>query len=156
MSVGHYGACSKHPPEVKIAILKYIKARLNEVTNDKETGLRARGLIGEHSGVLGVYDPYNTEWDFHVVLKVDQDDPVKAWQEYLEITRAYFKDAMGPAATEAKKILNELLTAQGRQLEIDKVFNASHSKTEISYTIKQMKQIYGLSNEEQVKWRLTE
>jgi hypothetical protein len=149
MSVGHYGACSKHPPEVKIAILNYIETRLKEVIYDEEKGLRARRLIGEHSGFLGVYDPYNTQWDFHVVLKVDQEDPVKAWQEYLEITRAYFKDEMGPDALEAKKILNELLDQCKQPLEIDKVFNASNSKTEISYTIKQMKQIYGLSD---VRW----
>jgi hypothetical protein len=116
---------------VKLAILEYIEKILTEVI-EKLTG----NTISKECKLLGVFDPYNTEWDFHVLIRVNQTNPVKAWQDYLEITRAYFELAR-----------ENPLGLEGNPSE---VFNASKSKTEIYYTIEQMSQIYGLSG---VKWR---
>ena len=139
MSVSHYGFMSRHPPAVKLAILRYIRKRLKQVI----VYLKNQGTIGDDCKLINVYDPTNEEYDFRVIIQVDQHDPKTAWAEYIEIFRGYF------SINDQEKLLDELneVLAAYNEPTLDGPWSASSSKTELNYTIEQMKYLYNLNPE---------
>jgi hypothetical protein len=141
MPVGHGGQMSKHPAWVKIIILEMLEERLKDAA--------AAAGIDNPDDVVWVYDPFTTEMDFYIWLKV-------SWEKYLEIYSLYYKpdlkarlEEMGlrqsmervsdkyadhPYYGKAMDVLKELDSSQ-------QIFNASRSRTTIFYDIEQMKNI---------------
>ena len=139
MPVGHRGCMSKHPAWVKIATLEYLEERLKEAAE--------RVDIGEEN--VSVYDPFTTEWDFCIFVDASWSDYLKLYAEYYdtswEVTSAKaFTDAFVARYTLGTKIsakIGSAIHAIGPEDTEREIFNASTSKTEIYYTIQQMKDI---------------
>ena len=134
MPIGHSGDMSRHPPEVKIAILEFIDARLKDIV---------KKLYPERDAneVVRVYDPFTTKWDLYVWLDVD-------WCEYKKIYSMYFDTTFrGEKEKRFREYANEKILRHINRGDDDDVFNASTSKTEIFYTICEMKKIYGIDEE---------
>ena len=139
MSVSHYGFMSRHPPEVKRAILRYIKRRLNQVISY----LKHQGTIGDDCKLRGDYDPFNEKYDFRVIIQVDQHNPNTATSEYAAIFRGYFNTEI---KDEALVRLNNVLEANNEPT-LDGPWSASESETDYNYTIEQMGYFYNLDPE---------
>ncbi|NIM44924.1 MAG: hypothetical protein GTO54_04720 [Nitrososphaeria archaeon] len=120
-SVGHYANMSKHKPEVKIAILEDVEARLNRVFEVLHEGYEpvpgVHWKIHDVCELMGVFDPVNTEWDMVVFLTVN------SMKDYDMILGAYFDPSIYEPG-QLEKVPRESAD----------VFNASTSKTEIYYT----------------------
>ena len=125
MPVGHGGHMSKHPPEVKIAILELIEARLKDIVPQ----------FSLSQDVVHVYDPFTTKWDFYVFLDV-------SWGLYERIYGEYFKaEEVGERESIVRKRYPEIVEAFP-----EGIFNATDSKTEIFRTIDEMYDLYHLPN----------
>ena len=141
MPVNHRGRMSLHPAWVKIAILEYLEERLKEAAERVE--------IGEEN--VHVYDPFTTEWDFYIIVDASWSDYLKLYAEYYdtswEVTSAKdFTDAFaakyGPyVGTKIRTKISAAIHELGPEDPEREIFNASTSKTEIFYTIQQMKDI---------------
>ena len=137
----HRGCMSKHPAWVKMAILEYLEERLKEAAE--------RVDIGEEN--VKVYDPFTTEWDFCIFIDASWSDYLKLYAEYYdtswEVTSAKaFTDAFAVryapyVGTKIKAKISSAIHEIGPEDTEREIFNASTSKTEIYYTIQQMKDI---------------
>lgn len=119
MPVGHGGNMSKHPPNVKLAILEFIEARLKDIVENK---------FKEYSpDVVHVYDPITTKWDFYVFLDV-------SWNLYEKIYGEYFDPANEPGTREemVRRHYPDIIKP------FPWIFNATDSKTDIFKTIDEM------------------
>jgi hypothetical protein len=114
-SVGHYANMSRHPKHISLAILEYVEDRLKEITEK---------LPGR---LVGVYNPFNAEWDMLVILEV------KNWKQYEDIYGAYFATEKYPLSDKQKEKL-EIFKEKD-----EKVFSASSSKTVMYYTAKELR-----------------
>lgn len=137
MPVGHGGCMSKHPAWVKIAILEFLEARLKDAADIVDIG----------ADNIQVWDPFTTEMDFYFSVNA-------SWSKYLDLYGVYYNKSF--TGHRQKEIEKDLPTRYGLEYarEIQKaiynitneedshnVFNASTSKTEIFYTIEEMKEI---------------
>ena len=148
MPVGHGGGMSSHPAWVKIAILELLEERL------KVAAVEA----GYSEDVIHVFDPFTTDMDFYIMMDVD-------WEGYLKIYSKYYNRDLrtDPIKSIVEKYPNkskeEILAIKSvaalekasiliEKYDEDKIFNASTSKSEIFYTIDEMKYIleYGTPN----------
>jgi hypothetical protein len=156
VSVGHGGGESKHSGEEKLFILEYLEARLNDIVDDYNLN-----VVGEDVSVE-VYDPYNTEMDFFVIVKAKRDTFSKTLGVYEAIHKDYHTKTMKPGGKEEKfekawgkkwgwDFDDPGKGAQNKQKFNDKKkdifdydkFHASTSKTMMLYSIDQMANLYG-------------
>ena len=122
MPVGHGGHMSKHPPEVKIAILELIEARLKDIVPQ----------FSLSQDVVHVYDPFTTKWDFYVFLDVSWDLYERIYGEYFNTERE-----RGKLELEVRERYEDKYKAFP-----EGIFNATDSKTEIYKTIDEMYELY--------------
>lgn len=116
-SVGHHAQMSRHPVRVKLAILEFVEDRL--------------GIIAEKLGarLVGVYNPFNAEWDMLVILEVEN------WEHYEAIYGAYFDTETYPLTSYQEERL-----ALFPHKEEERVFSASKSKTVMYYKAKELRE----------------
>jgi hypothetical protein len=142
MPVGHHGSMSKHPAWVKIAILEYLEARLKDAADHPDVDIGAENVH--------VYDPFTTDMDFYIFVDA-------SWSKYLKLYAKYYdQEFSGPRQKELEPDLptkygekystriNKAIYDIGPDDTNREIFNASKSKTEIFYTIQQMKNILEL------------
>lgn len=139
MPVGHGGCMSKHPAWVKIAILEFLEARLKDAADALDIG----------ADKVHVWDPFTTEMDFYIFVDA-------TWSDYLRIYALYYDESFkGPLQDKLEPDLptkyaggkyadkiREAIYDMTREEDADRrIFNASTSKSEIFYTIEQMRNI---------------
>jgi len=142
MPVCHRGCMSKHPAWVKIAILEFLEARLQDAAED----------LGIGANKVQVYDPFTTENDFYIIVDA-------SWYDYLKIYAWYYDEGnKGSRQINLEKVdpgpdiltrygakyttrIRKAIYDYGPDAPENELFNASTSKTEIFYTIGQMKRI---------------
>ncbi|MFH2112767.1 MAG: hypothetical protein ABIJ47_16080 [Candidatus Bathyarchaeota archaeon] len=132
MSVGHGGEFSKHPANVKIAILRFIEARLKDAADY----LEIPGITADN---ITIYDPFTTDMDFFIFFKD------VGWENYLKIYSKYYDETFEGRERQAEvesdyKDMPKIIS----MLHGDRpngVFNASRSKSVIYYTPEQMENI---------------
>jgi len=116
-SVGHQAQMSRHPPKVKLAILEFVEDRLDNIA--EKLGAR----------LVGVYNPFNDEWDMLVLLEV------KSWEHYEAIYGAYFDTTTYPLTE-----IQEDRLKQFPHKEEERVFSSPSSKTVMYYTAKDLRE----------------
>lgn len=148
MPVGHGGGMSSHPAWVKIAILELLEERL------KVAAVEA----GYSEDVIHVFDPFTTDMDFYIRLDVDWDGYLKIYSKYYDrdlktdaiknIVEKYHENDLPESIRRKSVAALEKASILIEKYDEDKIFNASTSKSEIFYTIDEMKYIleYGTPN----------
>ncbi len=163
MSVGHGGNESKHSGLEKLFILEWLQARLDDVADDyNRTSLGKDSLGNPETPVsIEVFDPYNTDMDFFVLVKANRPTFNETYKVYEGIYAEYHKRklqatllAQGKTVKEhekkhktdwkAKKNMSDqdYDTMKKKCFEYDD-FHASISKTMMFYSIDQMAKLYG-------------